>query len=74
MASVHEELTTYKARNATLEDNVSMRHIDIRNLQQELSQVESTLRAMTAQAEDLRQEAAEAQDAARRVCPLQCIP
>lgn len=68
LASVHEELTHYAAKNATLEDTVSMRQHDIRNLEQDLSHAETTIRALTTESEQLRQEAAEAQDATKRVC------
>jgi len=68
LAGVHEELTKFAAKNATLEDTVSMRQHDIRTLQQELTHAETTIRALTAESEELRQETAEAQDAAQRVC------
>ena len=67
---MHEQLTDSEARNATLEDAVSMRQHDIRNLQQELSNAEITIRALTAEIEELRQGSAEAQDAAHRVGSL----
>lgn len=67
LTSVHEQLADSTARNATLEDTVSMRQHDIRNLQQELSNAEITIRALTVEVEELRQGSAEAQDAAHRV-------
>lgn len=67
LTAAHDEISSVKASNATLEDTMSLRLTDIRQLEQEKSGYHSTIRDLTSRADALEQQLAESKDDLRQV-------
>lgn len=67
LTAAHDELSSVKASNATLEDTMALRLTDIRQLEQEKSLAASTIRDLTSRTDTLEQQLAESKDEVRQV-------
>lgn len=67
IAVAHEQISSVKASNATLDDTMSLRVTDIKQLEQEKSGYQSTIKDLSSRIEGLEQQLAEVHDGLRQV-------
>jgi predicted RNase H-like nuclease (RuvC/YqgF family) len=67
LTAANDEISSLKVSTATLEDTMSLRLTDIRQLEQEIASCHSTIRDVTSRADALAQQLAECKDELRQV-------